>query len=69
MTMQSHVNAIAKMCFYYLRNIARIRRNLSEEESKISVHNFVISRLDCSIIMKNVTQLAASLKKTMQLVW
>ena len=52
LSMQSHVNAIAKRCFYYLRNIARIRRFLSEEECKVIVHTFVISRLDyCNVLL------------------
>ena len=68
LSMQSHVNAIAKICFHFLRNIARIRRILSEEECKIIVNTFVISRLYlCSSIWftwENVTHLqnyAASL--------
>ena len=37
-SMQSYLNAIARRCYYYLRNIARIRRLLLEEECKIIVH-------------------------------
>ena len=49
--MQSYVNDIAKMYFYCLRNIARILFILSEEECKIGVHTFVISRLDYMVYM------------------
>ena len=49
LSMQSHVNAITKVCFYYLGNIAKIRR-LSDEECKIIVHACVIKRLDyCNV--------------------
>ena len=52
LSMQAHVNTIAKNCFYYLRNIARIRRMLSEEDCKAIVHTFVISRLDyCNVLL------------------
>lgn len=52
LSMQTHVNAIAKVCFYHLRNIARIRRRLSDEECKIIVHAYVISRLDyCNVLL------------------
>ena len=52
LSMQGHVNTIAKNCFYYLKNIPRIRHLLSEEECKIIVHTFVISKLDyCNVLL------------------
>ena len=45
------VNTTAINCGYYLSNITRIHLILSEEECKIIVHTFVISRLDyCNVI-------------------
>ena len=52
LSMKTHENAIAKLCFHYLRNIARIYRLISDGECKIIVHTFVISRLDyCSVLL------------------
>ena len=53
LSMQSHVNAIAKRCFHYLRNIARIRCLLIlEEECKVIVHTFVITMLNyCNVLL------------------
>ena len=41
-----HVKKICVSCHYHLRNIARIRRYLSEETSEILVHGFISSKLD-----------------------
>ena len=30
LSMQTHVNAIAKVCYHYLRNIVRVRRRFSD---------------------------------------
>ena len=41
-----HVEKICVSCHYHLRNIANIRRYLSEETSEILVHAFISSKLD-----------------------
>ena len=41
-----HVKKICVSCHYHLRNIAKIRRYLSEETSEILVHAFISSKLD-----------------------
>ena len=41
-----HVNKICVFCQYHLRNIAKIRKYLSEDTSQILVHTFISSRLD-----------------------
>ena len=41
-----HVNKICVSCQYHLRNIAKIRRYLSEDTSQILVHAFISSKLD-----------------------
>ena len=43
---EKQVASICKSSFYYIRNIARIRRFLSEESTKVLVHAFVTCRLD-----------------------
>ena len=43
---EKQVASICKSSFYHIRNIARIRRFLSEESTKALVHAFVTCRLD-----------------------
>ena len=47
MSMSKQVNAIYKKAFYHLRNIASIRRFLSQQHCEILIHAFVTSALDC----------------------
>ena len=47
LNMTSHVNNISKSCYVHLRNIARIRPNLTEESAATLVHAFISSKLDC----------------------
>ena len=52
MTMQQQVNNITKVCFYQIRNIGRIRKNLSDNATKSLVHALVTSRLDnCNALL------------------
>ena len=46
LTMKNQILNTVKMCNYHLRNIAFIRKYLSEDSAKILVINHVISRLD-----------------------
>ena len=67
------MNSFVKVCFYYLRTIARIRLRLSDRECKIIAHVYVNLSLDyCNVLyMVCLTQLYRSCYKfrTMQLVW
>ena len=44
--LKDHVKKICVSCHYHLRNIAKIRKYLSEETSEILVHAFISSKLD-----------------------
>ena len=44
--MQSHVNTITGVCYFYLGKTARIRRFLDKEECNKIVDTFIISELD-----------------------
>lgn len=46
MTMEKQVNAIAKSCYYQLRNIGRIRQFITTDACKTLLHSLVTSRLD-----------------------
>ena len=46
LSMTNHVNCIVKSAFYHLRNIARIRKFLSYDTTKLLIHAFVSSKLD-----------------------
>ena len=50
--LEKHVTNTCKMAFYHLRNIARIRNCLSEDDAEILVHAFISSRLDfCNALL------------------
>ena len=44
--MEQHVNSLCRSCFYQLRQIRVIRRNLSFDAAATLVHSFVLTRLD-----------------------
>ena len=46
LSMTSQINSIAKSCYVHLRNIARIRPNLTEDACATLVHAFISSKLD-----------------------
>ena len=46
MSFQSHVKQISKTAFFHLRNIAKVRHILSQNDAEKLVHAFVTSRLD-----------------------
>ena len=65
LSMQTHVNTIAKNCFYYLR---KIRHIISEEECKIIVRTIMISRLDsCNVLLYGLPRKRLHIFKTMEL--
>lgn len=44
--MEQHVTTLAKLAFYHLRNISRIRKYISFHTAEILLHAFVTSGLD-----------------------
>ena len=53
----NHVKKICVSCHYHLRNIAKIRKYLSEETSGILVHAFISSKLDnCNSLLYSLPQ-------------
>ena len=46
LSMDSHVCAVAKSCYFQIRNIGRIRHLIDEETCKTLIHALVTSRLD-----------------------
>jgi hypothetical protein len=48
LNMQSQVNSITRSCYMHLRNIGRIRSNLTEEAAATLVHALISSKLDNS---------------------
>ena len=45
LSLQKHVSVCAT-CFYWLRQLSRVRRSIDTESAKILVHAFVTSRVD-----------------------
>ena len=46
MSFHSHIKQTSKIAFFHLRNIAKVRRILSQSDAEKLVHAFVTSRLD-----------------------
>ena len=46
LNMKSHINKITKGCYYHLRNIGRIRKNLTEDATKTLIQALVLSKID-----------------------
>ena len=46
LSLQMYVFSVCSSCFYWLRQIRRIRRSLDTESAKTLVHAFVTSRVD-----------------------
>jgi len=54
-----HVGTISSSCFYWLRQIRRIRRSLDAESAKTLVHAFITSRIDgCNIVLARLGRVA-----------
>ncbi len=45
---EKHISTVTSSCFYWLRQLRRIRRSLDTESAKTLVHAFVTSRIDGS---------------------
>ena len=46
MNMEAHVNSVCKSCYYYLFNIARIRKFLTKSTAETMIHSLISTRLD-----------------------
>ena len=53
LSLERHVSGICSTCFYWLRQIRRIRRSLDTESTKTLVHAFIASRVDyyCNTVL------------------
>ena len=52
LSLDKHVSNVCAACFFWLRQLRRVRRSLDSESVKILVHAFVIARVDyCNMIL------------------
>ena len=67
-TMQKQISAVCKTAYFHLRNIARIRKYLSESAAQSLVHAFVSSRIDyCNSLLSGLPKnLLTKLFRTVQ---
>ena len=57
LSMETHINKVCSSGFYYLHNLRRIRRYLSQDCLITLIHAFVTSRLDyCNSLMYGLPQ-------------
>ena len=56
LSMEKHVNAICRSCYFYLRGIARIRSCLDQHTAETIVHSLVSTRLDyCNSLLFGIS--------------
>jgi len=46
LSLEKHVDTVCSKCFFWLRQLKRVRRSLDAESMKTPVHAFVTSRVD-----------------------
>ena len=46
LSLEKHVDTVCSKCFFWLRQLKRVRRSLDAESMKTLVHAFVTSRVD-----------------------
>ena len=52
LSLEKHVDTVCSKCFFWLRQLKRVRRSVDAESMKTLVHAFVTSRVDyCNIIL------------------
>jgi len=57
LSMDKHVGNVCARCFYWLRQLRRVRRSLDVESAATLVHAFVTSRVDyCNAILAGVSK-------------
>jgi len=55
MTMRNHVSRLTRSCFYHLRRLRSIRRNLDRSVTQQLVSAFILSRLDyCNVLLADL---------------
>ena len=55
-TMDAHVTKTCKAGFFYLHNICRIRKFLTQEITEKLIHAFVTSRVSCDLQLEMILQ-------------
>ena len=57
LTFESHVNGLVSSCYYHLRNIGKMKRNLTKADLLSLVHSVVSSKLDyCNAILYGINR-------------
>ena len=51
LTMQKHVNNVTRACYYHLRQIGRIRNNITTDACRTLVQSAITSRLDYANVL------------------
>ena len=57
LTFESHVNGLVSSCYYHLRNVGKMKRNLTRADLLSLVHSVVSSKLDyCNVILYGINK-------------
>lgn len=46
LSMKDHIASVTKSCYYHLRNIGKIRKNLTQNAAQTLIHSFLTSKID-----------------------
>ena len=67
MTFDEHVNKVVSECWYHLRNIRKIKRYLTSEETHKLIHAMISSKLDyCNALMYGIKSSTIAKLQTIQ---
>ena len=57
LTFETHVNGLVSSCYYHLRNVGKIKRNLTKADLLSLVHSVVSSKLDyCNVVLYGINR-------------
>ena len=57
LSFESHVSELVPSCYFHIRNIGKIKNQLSTEDLQILVHSVITSKLDyCNVILFGINQ-------------
>ena len=66
LSLDRHVSTVCKTCFFWLRQLRRVRHSLDTESLKILVHAFVTSRVDyCNSVLASAPKITDELQRAL----
>ena len=68
LSLDDHVTRVSATCFYWLRQLRRVRRSLDDDAMKTLVHAVITSRVDyCNVVFAGSKSTTDTLQRVQQL--